>query len=203
VGKIYAGKLEPNVTVGGCIDIFENAWPNPEETIQLLEEACSNSENGLVWERAGTIDKGINQKQRTNYHLGLTYHSELGNEVAQTIHNQMYILLLASLSSYVERYDIHEPLYHEPYNVLRYRGGQEYKAHYDGGTGTKRSVSAIVYLNNDYEGGHIEFTNYKVKIKPEPGMLILFPSNYAYTHIAHPVTSGTKYAIVTWMNDRP
>jgi predicted 2-oxoglutarate/Fe(II)-dependent dioxygenase YbiX len=33
-------------------------------------------------------------------------------------------------------------------------------------------------------------------------MLILFPSNYAYSHIAHPVTSGTKYAMVTWIRDR-
>jgi predicted 2-oxoglutarate/Fe(II)-dependent dioxygenase YbiX len=202
MGMIFAGRLEPNVTVGGCIDIFENAWPEPEETIKLLEEACSDPENDLAWERAGTIDKGIHQNVRTNYHMGLTYHAQLGNHVAQAVHNQMYMLLLASLASYKERYDIHENLYHEAYGALRYRGGQEYKAHYDGGTGTKRSVSAIVYLNNDYEGGHIEFTNYKVKIKPEPGMLILFPSNYAYTHIAHPVTSGTKYAIVTWMTDR-
>jgi len=202
MGMIFPGRIEPNVTVGGCIDIFENAWPNPEETIKLLEETCSNPDSGLVWERAGTLDKGMNQKMRTNYHMGLTYHAQMGSDVAQAIHNQMYILLLASLSSYVERYDIHENLYHDSYNVLRYSGGQEYKAHYDGGTYTKRSVSAIVYLNNDYEGGHLEFPNYKVKIKPEPGMLILFPSNYAYTHIAHPVTSGTKYALVTWMMDR-
>jgi hypothetical protein len=33
-------------------------------------------------------------------------------------------------------------------------------------------------------------------------MLILFPSNYAYSHIAHPITNGTKYAMVTWIKDR-
>jgi predicted 2-oxoglutarate/Fe(II)-dependent dioxygenase YbiX len=86
--------------------------------------------------------------------------------------------------------------------MLRYKGGQQYKAHADGTTADGRSVSAIVYLNNDYEGGEVEFVNFGVKIKPEPGMLLLFPSNYPYTHIAHPVISGTKYAIVTWMKDR-
>ena len=45
-------------------------------------------------------------------------------------------------------------------------------------------------------------TNFDIKIKPQPGMLILFPSNFAYTHIAHPVTSGSKYALVTWIKDR-
>jgi predicted 2-oxoglutarate/Fe(II)-dependent dioxygenase YbiX len=115
----------------------------------------------------------------------------------------MYMLLLASTIPYAKKYGTDEGLWHEHYNMLRYRGGQEYKAHYDGSTATGRSLSAIVYLNNNYEGGHVEFTNFGVKIKPEPGMLLLFPSNYAYTHIAHPVTEGTKYAIVTWLHDRP
>jgi predicted 2-oxoglutarate/Fe(II)-dependent dioxygenase YbiX len=65
-----------------------------------------------------------------------------------------------------------------------------------------RVVSAILYLNDDYEGGHLEFPNFGIKIKPQAGMLILFPSNYAYTHAAHPVTKGTKYALVTWIRDR-
>jgi len=65
-----------------------------------------------------------------------------------------------------------------------------------------RSISALCYLNSDYEGGEIEFVNFGVKIKPESGMMILFPSNYAYMHIAHPVISGIKYALVTWIRDR-
>ena len=87
--------------------------------------------------------------------------------------------------------------------MMTYNNLTEYKKHYDGGTILGRAISAICYLNDDYEGGEIEFPNFKIKIKPESGMLILFPSNYAYSHIAHPVTSGTKYAIVTWIHDRP
>jgi predicted 2-oxoglutarate/Fe(II)-dependent dioxygenase YbiX len=94
-------------------------------------------------------------------------------------------------------------MYHENYNVLRYRTGQEYKPHSDGSTGSGRAISAICYWNDDYEGGEIEFPNFNIKIKPEPGMLLLFPSNYPYKHIAHPVIEGTKYAIVTWIHDRP
>ena len=201
-GMFYPGKLQPSTTVAGCIDIFENAWPNPKETIEMIESVCSNPNSGMNWERATTIGHGINQTKRTNYHLGISSMAEQGFSAAQNVHNQMYMLLLASTIPYTERYGMEEKLWHEPYNMLRYSGGQEYKAHYDGGTETARSLSAIVYLNNDYEGGHVEFTNFGVKIKPEPGMLLLFPSNYAYTHIAHPVTDGTKYAIVTWLHDR-
>jgi predicted 2-oxoglutarate/Fe(II)-dependent dioxygenase YbiX len=202
-GIFYPGRLLPDATVAGCIDIFENAWPNPEETIEAMEMECANPESGVSWEKATTMGDGAYQKIRTNYHLGISSSADKGSAIAQNIHNQMYMLLLAALEPYKEKYGIHENLWHEPYNMLRYRGGQEYKAHYDGGTESGRCVSAIVYLNNDYEGGHVEFTNFGVKIKPEPGMLLLFPSSYPYTHIAHPVTSGTKYAIVTWTHDRP
>jgi predicted 2-oxoglutarate/Fe(II)-dependent dioxygenase YbiX len=65
-----------------------------------------------------------------------------------------------------------------------------------------RAISALVYLNNDYTGGEIEFPNHNVKIKPLPGMMNLFPSNFAYLHQAHPVIEGTKYALVTWIRDR-
>ena len=202
-GILYPGRLEPSATVGGCIDIFENAWPNAEETIETIENLCADPESGLSWTRAETIGQGTKQDRRTNYNLGITSSAENGILEAQNIHNQMYILLLASLGPYSEKHHLETGLWHEEYNMLRYRGGQEYKAHFDGPTGSGRSVSAIVYLNDEYEGGHVEFTNFNIKIKPKPGMLLLFPSNYAYTHIAHPVVSGTKYAIVTWMHDRP
>lgn len=202
INGLFTGEIYPTTTVGGCIDIYENAWPNPEQTIFLMEEQCSNTESGVSWTKATTIGQGTNQNVRTNYHLGLTDAGlNASNSVAQDIHNQMFILLSAALGPYTSKQDIGD-LYHEPYNMLRYTGGQEYKAHADGFTTDGRCVSAIVYLNDEYEGGEVEFVNFGIKIKPEPGMLLLFPSNYAYRHIAHPVKSGTKYAIVTWLKDR-
>lgn len=202
INGLFPGELHPNTIVGGCIDIFENVWPNPEETIAAIENECLKPESGVHWSRATTLRDGVNQDDRTNYHMGITHFArEANNPIAQNIHNQMHLLLLASTIPYAQKHDIAE-LYHEPYNMLRYRSGQEYKAHADGTTAIGRSVSAICYLNNDYDGGEIEFVNFGVKIKPEPGMLILFPSNFAYRHIAHPVLDGTKYALVTWIKDR-
>lgn len=204
VNNIFTGRLQPSATVGGCIDIFENAWPEPEMTIARIEQACSDINSGVGWSRAGTVGQGHRQNARTNLGLGITVSGEgVGNQVMKDIHNQMYFLLLATTIPYAERFEMNEPLYHEPYQALKYRPSEEYKAHYDGGTISGRCISAVIYLNDDYEGGHIEFPNFKVKIKPEKGMLILFPSNFAYRHIAHPVLQGTKYSLVTWIHDRP
>jgi hypothetical protein len=204
INNIFAGRLQPDATVGGCIDIFENAWPEPEVTIARIEQTCADINSGVGWSRAGTVGQGHRQNARTNLGLGITVSGEgVDNQAMKDIHNQMYFLLLASSVPYTERYEMNELLYHEPYQALKYRPNEEYKAHYDGGTISGRAISAVVYLNDDYEGGHIEFPNFKIKLKPEKGMLILFPSNFAYRHIAHPVVLGTKYSLVTWIHDRP
>jgi predicted 2-oxoglutarate/Fe(II)-dependent dioxygenase YbiX len=201
---LFPGELKADATVGGCIDIFENAWPNPLETIAIIENECSIKDSGVGFQRATTVGQGPFQNERTNLDLPVSHLAQVtGNKTMKDIHNQMYFLLLATTLPYAQKYDIHEPLHHEFYNLLKYRTGQEYKPHYDGGTGMGRAISAICYLNDDYEGGHIEFPNFNVKIKPEKGMLLLFPSNFAYRHTALPVTNGTKYALVTWIHDQP
>ena len=203
INGIFHGMLQPTKTVAGCVDIFEDVWPSPKETIELIEKECNSLDSGIRWTRAGTIGSGLNQKHRTNYLTLITANArDYDNKVCQAIHNQMYSLLTSTTIPYAQKHDI-EQLQHEEYSMLRYSGGQEYKAHADGTTATGRAVSAILYLNDDYEGGEVEFVNFGVKIKPKPGMLLLFPSTYPYTHVAHPVTSGTKYAIVTWIHDRP
>ena len=204
VNGLFPGELTPNATVAGCVDIFENVWPNPEETIRSIENECGDSESEIYWERAGTVGDGAYQNHRTNKLISVTHLSHVANnQLLQNIHNQFYLTLLAATIPYQKRHGMVEGLWHEHYQLLKYSGGEEYKAHYDGGTLSKRSISALVYLNSDFVGGELEFPNFKVKIKPEPGMLILFPSNFAYRHIAHPVTEGTKYALVTWLRDQP
>jgi hypothetical protein len=204
INNLFFGELKPSATVGGCIDIFENVWPDPEHTIQRMESACADVNSGVGWNRAGTIQQGHRQTARTNLGLGITVAGEgVENSVMMDMHNQMYFLLLAATVPYCDRYEMGENLYHEPYQALKYRSGEFYKAHYDGATISGRAISAVVYLNDDYTGGEIEFPNFKVKIKPQKGMLILFPSNFAYRHIAHPVVDGTKYSLVTWIHDRP
>lgn len=203
INGLFAGELQPDTTIAGCIDIFENVWPDPTNTIDLVEQMCSQTDSGFSWSKSSVFGDGQKQNVRTNYDMGITHIAEIyGNQLAKDIHNQMYFLLVAALGPYSKKYGINTQLFHENYSILKYSCSQMYHPHYDGDPSSGRMVSAIVYLNNEYEGGEIEFINFGIKIKPEPGMLIIFPSNYAYSHIAHPVTSGTKYAIVTWITDR-
>jgi hypothetical protein len=88
---------------------------------------------------------------------------------------------------------------HEGTCVLRYRQGGYYKAHSDW-RDTGRVVSGVLFLNSDFEGGELTFTRQRLTVRPEPGMVILFPSNYVYMHQAQPVAAGTRYTAVSFFN---
>ncbi len=88
--------------------------------------------------------------------------------------------------------------------LLKYTKGGFYKTHCDSGTHNHRELSAVIFLNNDYEGGHLQFFEPNSKdlildVKPDVGKVVLWPSNYLFPHQATPVTKGTRYTIVSWM----
>ena len=95
--------------------------------------------------------------------------------------------------------------------VLSYSIGGHYKPHIDGESiwvtprgekiwkkSTDRDLSIVFYLNDDFEGGDFIFPELKIRVRPEPGMMICFPSNHHYMHGVEPVTKGKRYSIVTW-----
>jgi Rps23 Pro-64 3,4-dihydroxylase Tpa1-like proline 4-hydroxylase len=86
-------------------------------------------------------------------------------------------------------------------NLLRYGKTGHLPAHQDQGVST-RVLSTVMYLNDDYEGGEIEFQNSKVKIKPEAGSIIFFPSNFLYVHEVYPITDGYRYSMPHWFHNR-
>ena len=201
INGMFVGNVQPTDVVGGCIAIYKNLWPNVEETIDMVNTASSNE--SAYWEKAEIIGHGVKQDYRANKTMAVSKQANINNNLAlQNIHNQFYTMLLSTSIPYAEKFGLVEDLWHEGYNMLKYEGGDEYKAHYDSNTHIGRVISAVCYLNDDYEGGELEFVNFGITIKPEKGTLLLFPSNYAYTHIAHPIRKGTKYALVTWLRDQ-
>lgn len=191
-------RLEPTEIILGAVALYENIWPDYQETITAIEE---EEEKVSRFVRATLVNATNPSNYRSNYNMGITTAANEGNETFRKLNNRFYDTLLAATQSYTETMML-DSLHHvEGYNLLRYRGGQSYKAHFDGSTRTRRAVSPILYLNDDYEGGEIEFVHFQTKIKPTAGTLLIFPASYPYAHIAHPVTSGTKYAIVTWLHD--
>jgi predicted 2-oxoglutarate/Fe(II)-dependent dioxygenase YbiX len=100
----------------------------------------------------------------------------------------------------------------EPSQILHYGVGGHYIPHVDAETLYKddvgldiwertldRDLSIVYFLNDDFVGGELVFSDLDLIVKPEAGMLVCFPSDHNYIHGVNPVTSGHRYTIVTWM----
>lgn len=89
----------------------------------------------------------------------------------------------------------------EAIQILEYGPDQKYNFHYDmnwdrAAETYYRTVSVVLYLTEDFEGGGTEFVDKVYKAKP--GHALIFPSHWSYPHSGQLVTSGMKRVAVTW-----
>jgi len=99
----------------------------------------------------------------------------------------------------------------EPLTVLRYAPGQQYRLHHDclPGEANQRAMTAIVYLNDDYDGGATQFPAIDIEFRGRTGDMILFANTIANgqvdersRHAGLPVTRGEKWICTRWIRAR-
>lgn len=113
------------------------------------------------------------------------------------LHQEIYEKLKFCIDDYARYWGINV-VYYEAFNFVKYEGeGKHFRVHADHGPAYNCTVSAVIYINDDYEGGEIEFPRLNNYVhKPKIGDIAVFPSNYIYEHASLPMKSGTKYAVV-------
>ena len=98
----------------------------------------------------------------------------------------------------------------EPLHILRYRPGQQYRRHHDahafGPVRERRIATALLYLNDDYDGGETEFPQLGFKVQAGTGDLLIFHNLTAdklpdprMMHAGLPVTRGEKWVATRWI----
>jgi hypothetical protein len=118
----------------------------------------------------------------------------------QSLWQDLYDVKLPAVEDYSRMYNINNLKYWEAFNFIKYGPGQHFMEHHDHGFSYNCTVSLVAYPNDDYEGGELYFRLQNLKVKADAGDLFIFPSNFMYPHQAMPVTSGTKYSIVTMLD---
>lgn len=196
-----------NRTEAGSIEIFENIMSKEAaKKIIDLSEAASINENCPANYQHATM--GANREHggwyRSNTALTIKWHQAFNGEPCTCKFDEaeefLKSIFVPCVNFYSYKYSI-EIAFDEDLQLLKYEPGREYKEHVDQGPSVMgRTVSGLIYLNpGEYEGGSTYFSNFNLNINPTEPTIVLFPSNYAYSHRAKPVLDGTKYIIVTWM----
>ena len=88
------------------------------------------------------------------------------------------------------------------YSLLRYQEGGFFREHVDVMRDHPvlghRRLSVIAFCNDDFDGGELVFPRQGITIKPELGMMVIFPSGFTHPHESTEITRGTKYSIASW-----
>ena len=113
------------------------------------------------------------------------------------LHEEIYQKLKFCVDDYAKYWGINV-VYYEAFNFVIYEGqGKHFNIHADHGPAYNCTVSAVIYINEDYEGGELKFPRLDGYVHtPKIGDIILCPSNYIYEHASLPMKLGTKYCVV-------
>jgi hypothetical protein len=113
------------------------------------------------------------------------------------LHQEIYEKLKYCIDDYAKYWGINV-VYYEAFNFVKYEGeGTHFNIHADHGPAYNCTVSAVIYINDDYVGGDLKFPRLdNLVYKPRVGDIAVFPSNYIYEHASLPLESGTKYCVV-------
>lgn len=87
-------------------------------------------------------------------------------------------------------------------SILKYEKAGYLPAHTDHGS-SSRTLSVVLYLNDNYDGGEITFPHVSggTTIKPEAGSAIFFPSNFVFVHEVSEIKNGIRYALPNWYHN--
>jgi hypothetical protein len=172
--KRYINTLESNLSTGGKYKWAEAQVTNATTPIKKARDAVDFK---YKQENLGPRD---------------VFNSELID-----LHEEIYQKLKFCVDDYAKYWGINV-IYYEAFNFVKYEGqGKHFNIHADHGPAYNTTVSAVIYINDDYDGGEIKFPRLDgYTLTPKVGDIAIFPSNYIYEHASLPMKSGTKYCVV-------
>jgi hypothetical protein len=182
--KIFADK----------IFYYEGIIHNPEQVVTTIESTDRIlSDNSLIssWHDWSANDDNSHFFGKRKF----TNPSEFFSSDDET--KEVYLILDSVLSAYGKDYA--EKLSVDlgrraPISISKYTTGASMGVHTDSGPNpVNENISAVLYLNDDYEGGELNFPDQGVRIKPSAGSLVIFPSIPPFYHESLEILSGTKY----------
>jgi predicted 2-oxoglutarate/Fe(II)-dependent dioxygenase YbiX len=185
--------IRPNViNPEGLQELVEHIKSSPAEDLSVFDPDKTNATGQTSW----IVDKKTRDTQ-------IVPMGNLYPKIEDLFRNTVREIINPFYQCQVDSSEIPQ--------VLSYGIGGHYQPHIDGESiwvtprgekiwkkSTDRDLSIVFFLNNDFEGGDFVFPELKVKVRPEPGMMVCFPSNHNYMHGVEPVTKGKRYSIVTW-----
>lgn len=108
-----------------------------------------------------------------------------------------------------EEYNIDDFIYSDTLQVIRWFPGMSQPPHADDMTNTDihgfqhRAFGSIIYLNDNYTGGHTFYPNFNFEVIPQSGSLAIHPGDPEHLHGVTEIKESIRYTIASfWTLDK-
>ena len=180
---------------------YKNVLADPKAFVDKIEYLESFNDNTLQlskWKTWKASDQDTEYGvSKDGMFSNMQYKNELDLQTSTLVYNIKSISDLCFVN-YAYNTGVRQLKLPDYFSIRKYNSLADMGKHVDAEDPTDKShpvVSGVLYLNDQYEGGEIYFPEQNIKIKPEAGSLVMFPSYRPYFHHPLPVTSGNKYMV--------
>lgn len=213
--------------INDTVWVFKKAIKNPQEYVEYFEKSVEWTD----WYTFGKHGRGHNfgSSKFENFPTLEEWEAQreiaVQNESDKTFEKSIDDLFYHSTKLYVEenKFSFDNWVY-ESWNIAKYEPNQEneyvmmhhtdYQREYTHNPGSKFAITAVFYLNDNYNGGEVAFRflddsdvsiiKEDYEYKPSAGDIVVFMSGHPHYHGVKAVTEGDKYIIRTyWRYEYP
>jgi hypothetical protein len=166
--------------------------------------------NSKTPNKGGTIAADANSPTGSSLKINLAFKDSFDVCVKGDIDAPQYFATLqACLNEYIKKYkycDEFQPFkIVENFNIQKYLPNGAFHAwHCERGghdnMTNSRHLVFMTYLNDVTDAGETEFFYQKLKIKPEKGLTVIWPSDWTFTHRGVPSPTQEKMIVTGWLN---
>lgn len=160
---------------------------NSVNNIQVTENVLSKEEHKELLDYVTSIDHWKVQP----WGVKVLPPQEMPKEIAKMLDK---VFMLAHKKC-IELYDVKlYPFENGRIPLVKFEKNYKMNEHAD----TTGDFAAIYYINDDYDGGEINFMDHNLKIKPKSNSFVTFPSNSDYWHEVLENTGKERYSATHW-----
>ena len=167
-------------------------------TMEALEDIAGMEDSQFAWKRMHPLSlKHTNfgfENLEDDTKVDLSFGSHLFLHELSLIASEVFT---KSAIDYCKKKDMPNPLFPNFIFTKFANGSKQLHMKDNHNNETNKIVSFKYFINDNFDGGEIEFVDLGIKIKPKFGQLLIHPAEHHY--LEHEVKNGNKYQLICWL----
>ena len=164
---------------------------NSVENIQYLEDVLPQEKHSVLLNYA----KNSKSWQVEPWQAQIVTSENLPKEIFEML-NKIFEFIYKKSTDF---YDVKiNPFNKHELHLVKFQKNFSLNPHVDTLSDEGNHIASVYYINDDYEGGEINFPDHNLNIKPKANSLIIFPGNENYVHEVRKIIDKDRYTSSMW-----